>query len=293
MHETQPDFPIWGDIVWLTPEQGGRESGPPPTPWDRYYHATAFVPPQTSSSGLASISLHVSVRDAWTSHAKARWLVPPGPVVDEGSVIMVTEGPRTVAVFAVTHVERGQGHADLPRPPLSGQAIAEIEARAGAATRGPWRSFVEGRDHLAGDSFVMTGTEKDRGPDIYLTWDPLVSEEQRLADQDFIAHARQDVTALAMDLRELRVWHELEEVDEEIEEPAVAGDLPDGYQQPSVAYVVQTDPSQPESYQLGGFTSEREALKALYEARRDRPSESWVINMITVWDRFTDYRSES
>jgi len=293
VNEAQPDFPIVGDIVWLTSEQGGRESGPPLTPWNTYYFATAFVPPESSSSSPAPISLHVSVRNAWTSHARARWLVPPGPAVDEGSVIMVTEGPRTVAVFTVHGVEREQDAADRARRPLAGQAIVEIEARAEAATRGPWQSFIEGRDHLAGDSFIMTGSESDRGPDLYLTWDPLASEEQRLADQDFIAHARQDVTALAVDLRELRAWHALEEVDEDLEAPDVASGLPEGYRPPSLAYVVQTDPSQPEPYQLGGFTSQQEALKALYEARRDCPSETWVISMITVWERFSDYRSES
>ena len=91
----------------------------------------------------------------------------------------------------------------LPATP-SPHGLAEIESRQAAATPGPWRSMVEGRDHLSGDSFLMTGADDDRGPDMYLTWDPAIDEEQRRADQDFIAHARQDIPAMAAEIRRLR-----------------------------------------------------------------------------------------
>jgi hypothetical protein len=29
------ELPFVGEIIWLTPEQGGRQSGPPPTPSDQ------------------------------------------------------------------------------------------------------------------------------------------------------------------------------------------------------------------------------------------------------------------
>jgi hypothetical protein len=67
---------------------------------------------------------------------------------------------------------------------ISAEALDEIERRCAAATPGPWKSYVEGRDHTSGDSFIMTG-----GNDIYLSG-------ATLADQDFIAHARQDLPAL-------------------------------------------------------------------------------------------------
>ena len=198
-----PHLPISGQITWLTPEQGGRADGPPRTPWNTYYYGTAFVPPRTSDDGAAPIIVNVAVRDAWTSHASAGWGDVSGPVVDEGSVIMLIEEDRLVAFLTVAHVERADGATERRRP-LSAQAIAEIEARAAAATSGPWRSWWEGRDGLAGDSVILTGADEAGGPDLYLTWDPSTSEEQRLADQDFIAHARQDVPELAADLRELR-----------------------------------------------------------------------------------------
>src|SRR5688572_26814437 len=75
--------------------------------------------------------------------------------------------------------------------------LSEIEKRLQNATPGPWTSYVEGRDHTSGDSFIMTGTDDNRGEDIYLTG-------ATLADQHFIAHARQDIPKLIEEVRRLR-----------------------------------------------------------------------------------------
>jgi hypothetical protein len=72
---------------------------------------------------------------------------------------------------------------------LSSETLDEIERRCAAATAGPWKSWWEGRDHGAGDSVITTGSE-----DIYLTGGTM-------ADQDFIAHARQDVPVLIQEVR--------------------------------------------------------------------------------------------
>ena len=69
--------------------------------------------------------------------------------------------------------------------------IGEAEDRARLATEGPWISFVEGRDHLSGSSFFRTA-----GADIELSG-------ATVADQDFIAHTRQDVIALVEEIRRL------------------------------------------------------------------------------------------
>lgn len=79
---------------------------------------------------------------------------------------------------------------------LSDQELDEIERRARAATSGPWRSYIEGRDHLSGDSFISTG-----GDELYLHPPPNLS---RSADQDFVAAARQDVPRLVAEVRRLR-----------------------------------------------------------------------------------------
>lgn len=45
MEDTE-EFPFRGSVIWLTREQGGRETGPPvPRPAWPYYAATAYVPP--------------------------------------------------------------------------------------------------------------------------------------------------------------------------------------------------------------------------------------------------------
>jgi hypothetical protein len=70
--------------------------------------------------------------------------------------------------------------------------LDEIEQRCRRATPGPWKSWIEGRDMTAADSFIATG-----GEDIYL-------RGATEADQDFIAAARQDVQSLVDEVRRLR-----------------------------------------------------------------------------------------
>ena len=75
---------------------------------------------------------------------------------------------------------------------LSDEELRQIETRCDVATQGPWRSFVEGRDHASGSDFIQTAEE-----DIELTG-------ATTADQDFIAHVRQDIPRLLAELRRLR-----------------------------------------------------------------------------------------
>jgi len=70
--------------------------------------------------------------------------------------------------------------------------LERIEQLCNAATPGPWRSFVERRDHESGSNFIRT-----MGPDIEL---PGASD----AVQDFIASARQDVVHLLAEVHRLR-----------------------------------------------------------------------------------------
>jgi len=77
---------------------------------------------------------------------------------------------------------------------VSSAELVEMLARCDAATAGPWRSFIEGRDHLGGDNFILTGIENQ---DIELLG-------ASRADQDFIANARQDVPRLVAEVRHLK-----------------------------------------------------------------------------------------
>jgi hypothetical protein len=79
--------------------------------------------------------------------------------------------------------------------PFDGMADEEIEsmeARLRDATPGPWISYVERRDHESGSSFIQTPAS-----DIELAG-------ATAADQDFIAHARQDLAKLLLEVRRLR-----------------------------------------------------------------------------------------
>ncbi len=75
---------------------------------------------------------------------------------------------------------------------MNNSEIKQIEKRCERATKGPWISFVEGRDHTSGCSFIRTA-----GNDIELTG-------ASIDDQDFIAHARQDVPALIEEIYRLK-----------------------------------------------------------------------------------------
>ena len=87
---------------------------------------------------------------------------------------------------------------------MTNQELREIEDRCNAASGGPWISFIEGQNHDSGDSFIMTGIEagdyifsENRVPDFYLTG-------TTNADNDFIAHARQDIPRLVDAVRQLQ-----------------------------------------------------------------------------------------
>lgn len=81
---------------------------------------------------------------------------------------------------------------------LSDEELNSIEGRVAAATPGPWRSFIEGRDHQSGSNFIMTGEIEGRGDDIELSG-------ATVADQDFIAAARQDIPRLLQAVRTLQL----------------------------------------------------------------------------------------
>jgi len=81
--------------------------------------------------------------------------------------------------------------------PITDEELAEMLARAASAKDGPWTSYIEGRDHTSGSSFIMTGPPGSRGSDIELSG-------ASAADQDFIAAAKQDVPRLVAEVRRLR-----------------------------------------------------------------------------------------
>jgi len=76
---------------------------------------------------------------------------------------------------------------------ISEGELEAIRQRLAAATPGPWESFVEDRDHECGSNFIRTGGKEGIEP-IGAT----------VADQDFIAHARQDIPGLLEEIERLK-----------------------------------------------------------------------------------------
>jgi hypothetical protein len=80
---------------------------------------------------------------------------------------------------------------------LTDAELDAINTRLSLATKGPWTSYVEGRDHQSGSNFILTGSGENRGEDIELIG-------ASIADQDFIAAARQDIPKLIAEIKRLR-----------------------------------------------------------------------------------------
>ena len=85
----------------------------------------------------------------------------------------------------------------MRRKCLTEEEFQAIESRCAAATKAPWESYVEGRDHSGGSDFIRTGGLDDDSPDIEL----LGATKE---DQDFIAAARQDIPLLIAEIKRLK-----------------------------------------------------------------------------------------
>ncbi len=74
---------------------------------------------------------------------------------------------------------------------LTKEYLDELKRLLASTTPGPWTSFVEGRDHESGSSFIRTGG------------DDLEVSGATAADQDFIARAHQDIPLLVAEIERL------------------------------------------------------------------------------------------
>jgi hypothetical protein len=97
-----------GTVVWLTPQQGGRVSGPPEPDYDYDYTATAYLPPRTAEDGQAGLALRRFAPSAWRSSAEG--LLVPGKDIRSqqvvpGCIVVVTEGLRPVGLFTIEEVQ--------------------------------------------------------------------------------------------------------------------------------------------------------------------------------------------
>jgi hypothetical protein len=79
---------------------------------------------------------------------------------------------------------------------LTKKELNKIEERCIKTQRGPWKSYIEGRDHTSGSDFIMTGEGENRDEDLEIFG-------ATTEDYDFIASAKQDVPLLINEIKRL------------------------------------------------------------------------------------------
>ena len=137
---------VRGTVVWLTPQQGGRVSGPPEPDYDYDYTATAYLPPRTADDGQAGIALRRFAPGAWRTPAEGILVPAKGNRAQQvvpGCIVVITEGVRPVALLTIEEV-----HALAPdgtpipiAPPTSVAPIVAVPTPppAPAASEPPYR----------------------------------------------------------------------------------------------------------------------------------------------------------
>ena len=98
---------VRGTVVWLTPQQGGRVSGPPEPDYDYDYTATAYLPPRTPEDGQAGIALRHFSPGAWRTPADGILVPAKGNRAQQvipGCIVIITEGVRPVGLLTVEEV---------------------------------------------------------------------------------------------------------------------------------------------------------------------------------------------
>jgi hypothetical protein len=101
-------YPFKGEVLWLTPEQGGRSKGIPPVSDTLSYAHVAHVPPHPSETASASFVLRGWDPNRWRSRAEGKWLIVENggdQTVTPGTVILIAEGARASAIFLVDTVQ--------------------------------------------------------------------------------------------------------------------------------------------------------------------------------------------
>lgn len=106
---------------------------------------------------------------------------------------------------------------------LSEEDLCRIERLVDSASAGPWISYIVGRDAFAGYNRVeLGGLCNELG-----SFPSLAIVGAQVADQDFIASARQDVPRLLRAVRVLRARLESLLAEEKDPTPPQRADVPD------------------------------------------------------------------
>jgi hypothetical protein len=120
---------VRGMVVWLTPQQGGRVSGPPEPDYDYDYTATAYLPPRTAEDGQAGIALRRFAPGAWRTPAEGILVPAKGHRAQQvipGCIVVITEGVRPVGLLTVEEVHALAADGTPVMPPAVEEAPAGL-----------------------------------------------------------------------------------------------------------------------------------------------------------------------
>jgi hypothetical protein len=79
---------------------------------------------------------------------------------------------------------------------MTKDVLEDIMVRWRNSQPGPWKVYIEGKDHTSGSNFIMTGEGSNRGEDIEMFG-------ATNADYEFIANAKQDIPKLINEIERL------------------------------------------------------------------------------------------
>lgn len=89
----------------------------------------------------------------------------------------------------------------MTAPNLDDATLDRLMQLSMSADPPPWRSMIEGRDHMSGDSFIVTGPDDDRREDLYVSRDSGPADPPTL---DLLAEARTYLPVLIAEVKRLR-----------------------------------------------------------------------------------------
>lgn len=181
-----------------TPTGRPRGAQPPPSAvWREHYWCSDFDEGDSPEGRVAAIAAFLAERESeMTAILQSGGSADVYVFIGSDATVALEFDAPSLAVLGRLGVTLGVEVMSVHQP-MTEAEFAEIRARCDEATPPPWRSFVEGRDHTGGSSFIKRGEGAARHEDIELTG-------ASVADQDFIAHARQDLPRLVAEVVRLR-----------------------------------------------------------------------------------------
>ena len=117
-----------------------------------------------------------------------------GDLTDESIQLISYDGPLDETIHHFVCALRNVAHTVLSktnggRSATAAENLLDAWRDAAVTCPAPWTSWIEGRDGVAGDSFIITGEEQARGLDLYVRFLSFSLRRDYLQIHDFLAAA--------------------------------------------------------------------------------------------------------